>query len=299
MKKLISVTIIIVIALVFTACEFNWDLFNDLASNNEDFADIVNAFNENIPALLEEQNVPQNIQDYYNQDITTALTFQLMELAYFAAIAHHIEVGETESKTNDLTVTSGEDGENYILTNENDEIITVKTTETSTSIKIESNNNVIKFFFEKIILSDTSCASQYYLSDDNKLYMLYIAGNTGRLAYCEDVESAPESIYNAPAKITNEFATGGYRNYVIGEDEFAYTGDFFNNIEPQYKITFETNGAPAIESVTVATLNPAPAVTRAGYTFTGWYLSSDLSGEPVIFPFTPDSNLTLYAGWEQ
>ena len=44
---------------------------------------------------------------------------------------------------------------------------------------------------------------------------------------------------------------------------------------------------------------PLSAPYRDGYSFGGWYLSSDFSGEPVDTILSADSNLTLYAKWTE
>ena len=43
--------------------------------------------------------------------------------------------------------------------------------------------------------------------------------------------------------------------------------------------------------------NPSPKKT--GFLFQGWYTSSDLSGDPVTFPYVLTENTTLYAGWQK
>ena len=44
---------------------------------------------------------------------------------------------------------------------------------------------------------------------------------------------------------------------------------------------------------------PLSVPYRDGYSFGGWYLSSDFSGEPVDTILSADSNLTLYAKWTE
>lgn len=63
---------------------------------------------------------------------------------------------------------------------------------------------------------------------------------------------------------------------------------------------FETNGGEAIENVT---LEPGeqytlPIPEREGYSFEGWYLTSDFSGEPVE-TVSAETSQTYYAKWEQ
>ena len=74
--------------------------------------------------------------------------------------------------------------------------------------------------------------------------------------------------------------------------------------QPQetYSVSFNTTGG---SSVTARSVKPGESIsepdspTRAGYNFVGWYASSDFSGSPVPFPYTPTGNITLYAKWEQ
>ena len=65
-------------------------------------------------------------------------------------------------------------------------------------------------------------------------------------------------------------------------------------------VTLKTNGGDLpdgdspFEPVVGAAL---PTPTKTGYTFTGWYTTSDCFGDPVYEIPTPSSGITLYAGW--
>lgn len=68
----------------------------------------------------------------------------------------------------------------------------------------------------------------------------------------------------------------------------------------EYSITFQTNGGSAVDSITAAygTLVTAPAdPTRLGYTFGGWYVDSECTGDTYTFTTMPADGLTLYAKW--
>ncbi|MGN8896422.1 InlB B-repeat-containing protein [Flavonifractor sp. HCP28S3_F3] len=67
----------------------------------------------------------------------------------------------------------------------------------------------------------------------------------------------------------------------------------------QYTLQFNSNGGSDAASIVADYGAPItlPTVTRAGYTFGGWYRDSGLSGQPVEFTTMPAENLTLYAKW--
>jgi len=70
-----------------------------------------------------------------------------------------------------------------------------------------------------------------------------------------------------------------------------------------YTITFDSNSGSSVSSVTGSSgtqISTAPATTRSGYIFNGWYYSetsNNGSGTLVSFPFTITANDTLYAKW--
>ena len=68
----------------------------------------------------------------------------------------------------------------------------------------------------------------------------------------------------------------------------------------KYRITFNTNGGPTINSIEVRRGEAIPTIedpVRVGYTFKGWYNDSELTS---IFSdeVMPGRNITLYAKWE-
>lgn len=65
-----------------------------------------------------------------------------------------------------------------------------------------------------------------------------------------------------------------------------------------FGVTFETDGGTAVAALEgVTEVAESPATSKTGYTFAGWYLSADLSGEAVTFPLAVTADTTLYAKW--
>jgi uncharacterized repeat protein (TIGR02543 family) len=70
-------------------------------------------------------------------------------------------------------------------------------------------------------------------------------------------------------------------------------------------VTFDGQGGTLVTGEltytfeTAGTLNTPPVFNKEGYTFAGWYLNSQLTGDPVAFPLSINQSLTLYAKWNQ
>ncbi len=62
-------------------------------------------------------------------------------------------------------------------------------------------------------------------------------------------------------------------------------------------ISFETNGGTSVDDQ-YGTVESSPETTKDGEYFWGWYEDSNFSGEAVSFPYTPTSDTTLYARFE-
>lgn len=67
----------------------------------------------------------------------------------------------------------------------------------------------------------------------------------------------------------------------------------------KYTVHFETNGGTAVSDFIGNEILSAVTPFKEDYTFAGWYLNSDFSGDAVSFPFTLNANITLYAGWNK
>lgn len=65
-----------------------------------------------------------------------------------------------------------------------------------------------------------------------------------------------------------------------------------------FGVTFETDGGTAVAALEgVTEVAESPATSKTGYTFAGWYLSEDFSGEAVTFPLAVTADTTLFAKW--
>lgn len=93
-----------------------------------------------------------------------------------------------------------------------------------------------------------------------------------------------------------------YLHTALTEDTDVYAKyDRLPDPEPEkFTVTFETRGgsdiAPA-ELSSVADAGSLPVPVRAGFTFTGWFLDENCE-TPVPYPYTVESDVTFYAGWE-
>lgn len=69
---------------------------------------------------------------------------------------------------------------------------------------------------------------------------------------------------------------------------------------PTYSFSFETSGGAAIETVELQEGEEytLPVPEREGYSFEGWYLTADFSGDPVT-TITATGDTTFYAKWKQ
>ena len=67
---------------------------------------------------------------------------------------------------------------------------------------------------------------------------------------------------------------------------------------PEYNVIFESNGGTEYEDIlSKGQKIELPTPSRDGFTFDGWYISSDLSGDKLEGIFLPASDTTLYAKW--
>lgn len=67
----------------------------------------------------------------------------------------------------------------------------------------------------------------------------------------------------------------------------------------KYTVHFEINGGTAVSDFIGNEILSAVTPFKEDYTFAGWYLNSDFSGDAVSFPFTLNANITLYARWNK
>ena len=95
---------------------------------------------------------------------------------------------------------------------------------------------------------------------------------------------------------------GPLRSYNAAHEDFPpVTSGYVSAPKPvDYTVTFDSDGGSAVSSTTVTagTSIAAPiAPTQTGFTFDGWFLSPTNTMEAVVFPYTPDGDVTLYAAW--
>ena len=71
--------------------------------------------------------------------------------------------------------------------------------------------------------------------------------------------------------------------------------------ENTYTIIFDTNGGNKVKNQNVVEGNSItlPTPTKTGYTFIGWYTDSALTNKINTLDFTPTTNITLFAKWEE
>lgn len=97
----------------------------------------------------------------------------------------------------------------------------------------------------------------------------------------------------------NELTTDYYANSKLSQDVTVYAYYEEDVILPtEYLVSFETNGGSPLNSITTSLIETSPFTTRDGYTFSGWFIDSQLT-QIVSFPFEVTENMTLYAKWEQ
>lgn len=68
--------------------------------------------------------------------------------------------------------------------------------------------------------------------------------------------------------------------------------------EPEHTVTFDSAGGSEV-SQTKGQVKEEPVPKKEGYEFAGWFKDKEFSGERVVFPYTPDADVTLYACWRE
>lgn len=71
----------------------------------------------------------------------------------------------------------------------------------------------------------------------------------------------------------------------------------FVDIAKLYTVTFETNGGSAVAPCRTDKIVCAPVTQKQDAEFLGWYSNELFAGLPVLFPFAPKQDTTLYAKW--
>ena len=67
-----------------------------------------------------------------------------------------------------------------------------------------------------------------------------------------------------------------------------------------YTVSFDSHGGTSFAPITyTGTAITLPVPTRTGYDFIGWFGNAELTGTAVSSPYTPVSDITLHAGWNE
>ena len=135
------------------------------------------------------------------------------------------------------------------------------------------------------------------------------AGTTKLLSAIEENQKLTQSTYYA-ADLTEQVLN----NIVKSKSLSLYASRFMVRsaaIQQTASCTFDGNGGSSIGAVITTTVDeeegtttytveePTEEPTRKGYTFTGWYLNEDATGDEVEFPYTLTGSVTFYAGWSK
>ena len=149
-----------------------------------------------------------------------------------------------------------------------------------------------------VVNTKKTYAATYYTITFN------LRGGTGNIASQTVISGGTIS---RPTNPTKEGYTFKWWTNLMDDSEFNFATPVTSDIslravwtKNQYTITFNSNGGSSVSSQTVSygdTISKPSNPTRDGYTFKYWSTSS--SGSEYNFNTTVNSNMTLYAIWEQ
>lgn len=99
------------------------------------------------------------------------------------------------------------------------------------------------------------------------------------------------------------YASNVHTTYITQPFTYAYNNFDINytGIEIEYVVTFDSQGGSGVEPVLVSdgsTVAKPEDPVRNGYTFTGWFRDAAAT-QPWDFATAINSNITLYAGWQE
>ena len=84
-------------------------------------------------------------------------------------------------------------------------------------------------------------------------------------------------------------------------NKWTYSDTVSFTVNPEYTVTFHSNGGSAVKAQTIAsgkTINAPANPKKSGYLFKGWY-TAESGGSKIPFPYEPKKNITLYAQWNK
>jgi uncharacterized lipoprotein YehR (DUF1307 family) len=227
-KRLFTVILALALVVALVACNpiTDEDLL-DFSEKNEAFSSALSDFKDHCNSLLEEED--EIIAATFNMDIVMADAALVTEAFQYLAIALYNSSGRAYDEATGLSGIS-KIGDTYTLTYEDNKTVVFKTSENSSQYDSFAEEQ-LEVSIQKLFLGENEFAVQFvsFVGEDGyEIWQIYINGTSGRVAAGKIAQTAPASIYNNPASITEDFATGGERNYVITEDSFTHDVEFEN-----------------------------------------------------------------------
>ena len=164
-----------------------------------------------------------------------------------------------------------------------------------------SKKNWILFAAFIIVLGFTSCENQFF-KEAAGIYEVSFESNGGTKVSTVNTDKIVFS--PVTAKDNCEFL-GWYESsdFSGGAVFFPYEPKkntvLYARWNQKYTVHFESNGGTAVADFTGNEIISAITPFKEDYTFAGWYLNADFSGDAVSFPLSLNANITLYAKWNK
>lgn len=114
------------------------------------------------------------------------------------------------------------------------------------------------------------------------------------------------TLETSPLSFKNDFALEGwYENADLsgGKISFPYAVTketiLYAKWLKTYNAIFDANGGIEVSPRKTALISESPKTSKNGFSFAGWYLSQEFSGEAISFPYEMTDDTTFYAKWAQ
>ena len=140
-----------------------------------------------------------------------------------------------------------------------------------------------------------------FISDDETVHIISTSGNETitlpenptKDGYVFDGWYWDKDIWEKP------FTASSLLNVPLQNDMKVYAKWLsYEETIPKYTVTFETNGGTSVKSIVASVIEESPHTQKDYNSFVGWYTDISLQeSTKVAFPFTPFSDVTLYAKW--
>lgn len=175
----------------------------------------------------------------------------------------------------------------FTLTNENNEVETVKITYETNKVKVEYISGDYTYTAE-VVKVNNEYFVQIVKKDSSSFYVVskakYIDANNAIFLLSEEEETQPSSIYTT---IPTDFLTKGSKKFELNNGALTISKSYQIYVDPAN----ETDGYYMYTDLFGKLV--LPAVTYTGYTFTGWYIDDVLIGKAnVTYTFTEDCTIT-------